>query len=139
MENNNYLKPVGRFPVPMAVDNLEFDDETKSVIATGHPKTLHLIQWVKKRTGPRISSDLSLGYAQRRKAGHPPSMILQCSIESISIPDTSSKAQLPITCKTLYSNPGSEFGTSSTGIILRNPPTLVVSGLYDVGLLQCSI
>lgn len=96
----------------MAVDNLHYHADNELLVIGGHPKPLDLIKYI--------------AAADPSPVVKPPS---QVDVWDIKTGET----------KTLIQDNGSLFGTSSTGAIDVENSKLIVSGLYEEGLLVCDI
>jgi arylesterase/paraoxonase len=103
------LKKVGQTQVPMAVDNLSVQDETGDVIAAGHPIGYKLLQYASCK--------------DKANAAQPPSMVVRWKANG--------------TAETILTDDGSTYGTSTTAIIDPLTGKLLVSSLFDSGILLC--
>ncbi|KAK4516838.1 Ubiquitin-conjugating enzyme E2 4 [Mucor velutinosus] len=96
----------------MAVDNLHYQAEKELLVVGGHPKPLELIKYI--------------AAADPSSTTKPPS---QVDVWDIKTGET----------KTLIQDTGSLFSTSSSGALDVVNSKLVVSGLYEHGLLVCDM
>jgi Arylesterase len=103
------LKKIENVRVPMAVDNLSYQEETGDVIAAGHPIGYKMLQYASSKD----KASLML----------PPSMVLRWTTNgSISY---------------IMTDDGSTFGSSTTGILDSASGKLIVSGLFENDILIC--
>ncbi|CEP12516.1 hypothetical protein [Parasitella parasitica] len=107
-----HLNHVAEVKFNMAVDNLHYYADKELLVVAGHPKPLELIKYI-------ASADPSL-------LVKPPSQVDAWDIKTGET-------------KTMIQDTGSLFGTSSTGALDVKNSKLVVSGLYEQGLLVCDI
>ncbi|KAI8337359.1 hypothetical protein EDC96DRAFT_523586 [Choanephora cucurbitarum] len=96
----------------MAVDNLHYNVEKQLLVVAGHPKALQLVNYV--------------GSDYTQETPKPPS---QVDIWDVVSGET----------KTLMQDDGGLFATSTTGALDLTHSKLVVSGLYEEGVLICDI
>jgi sugar lactone lactonase YvrE len=108
-----HLDHVAERKFDMAVDNVHYNQNKELVTVAGHPKALDFIKYI-------ISND---GKSELPK---PPS---QVDVWDIKSGET----------KTLIQDDGVLFGTSTTGALDLENSKLVVSGLYEEGLLVCDV
>ncbi|RUS29383.1 hypothetical protein BC938DRAFT_474837 [Jimgerdemannia flammicorona] len=123
------LRREGSVQVAMAVDNLDYDEGTGEVIVGGHPNGLDLLKFAKARIPedgvPKGMKWYPNGYRR------PGSCVLK-----VTWGDESGKG---LTMETLFSDDGSEFSTSTTGMVDRGRGRMMVTGLYEYGVLDCKI
>jgi arylesterase/paraoxonase len=103
------LKKIKAGKVNMAVDNLSFQEETGDVIAAGHPIGYKIIKYARSDDKANLMV--------------PPSMVLRWKANG--------------SMSYVMTDDGSTFGTSTTGIIDSVTNSLIVSGLYENGILIC--
>ncbi|KAI8369983.1 hypothetical protein BD560DRAFT_397287 [Blakeslea trispora] len=96
----------------MAVDNLHYNVEKQLLVVAGHPQALQLVKYA--------------GSENAQDAPKPPS---QVDIWDVVSGET----------KTLMQDDGGLYGTSTTGALDLTNSKLVVSGLYEEGVLICDI
>ncbi|KAG2189489.1 hypothetical protein INT44_004631 [Umbelopsis vinacea] len=103
------LNKIKNVRVPMAVDNLSYQEETGDVIAAGHPIGYKMLKYASSsdKTGLML----------------PPSMVLRWATNgSVSY---------------IMTDDGSTFGSSTTGILDSASGKLIVSGLFENDILIC--
>ncbi|ORZ17686.1 hypothetical protein BCR42DRAFT_450255 [Absidia repens] len=108
----DYLQTVD---VDMAVDNLEYDRVSGILVMAGHPKGLDFIRYA-------FARDRSLQSVP--KAG---SLVMEWNSSSQSAP------------KVVFSDDGHYYAASSTGALDSQNGKLLVSSLYDHGILVCDV
>ncbi|KAI9314983.1 hypothetical protein BX666DRAFT_1861582, partial [Dichotomocladium elegans] len=92
----------------MAPDNLHYDHDSGNVIIAGHPRGLALIQFAKHVESAAMS----------------PSKVVIWNTKTDDI-------------KTLFEDDGSVYGSSASGAIDVASGKLLVSGLYETGIMIC--
>ncbi|RCH94679.1 hypothetical protein CU098_010680 [Rhizopus stolonifer] len=107
-----HLDYVNEAKFNMAVDNLDYNAEKQLLVVAGHPKPLYFLQYIKKKNNDDMVK--------------PPS---QVDIWDVVSGET----------KTLMQDDGALFGTSTAGSLDLTNSKLVVSGLYEEGLLVCDL
>ncbi|CAO3688476.1 unnamed protein product [Umbelopsis ramanniana] len=103
------LKKIENVRVPMAVDNLSYQEETDDVIAAGHPIGYKMLKYASSHN----KTSLML----------PPSMVLRWTTNG--------------TITYIMTDDGSTFGSSTTGILDNASGKLIVSGLFENDILIC--
>ncbi|KAI8973195.1 hypothetical protein BDF20DRAFT_914678 [Mycotypha africana] len=98
---------------PMAVDNLHYVPSEKRLLVAGHPKPLQLLRHAVKTADQDVDVK-------------PPSQVYEWNIRNGE-------------SKILIQDDGSLYGTSTSSAIDVENSKLIVSGLYEQGLLICEI
>ncbi|KAI8092727.1 uncharacterized protein BX664DRAFT_327982 [Halteromyces radiatus] len=107
-----HLEYVQNVNIDMAVDNLDFDPSTGKLVVAGHPKGLDFMQYAVARD----RSDPSIPRAASQVVSWTPS---QGEV------------------KTLFSDDGHYYAASTTGALDVTRQKLLISSLYDHGILVC--
>lgn len=122
------LRFEGAIPIGMAVDNLDYNEETGDVYIGVHPTGLDLLKYAK---APLPKGGMPSGvkwYPEGFK--RPGSTVMKASWKG---------DKLKPVVQTVISDGGMEFSTTSTAVVDSERKRMVVTGLYDYGILDCLI
>ncbi|ORX60484.1 hypothetical protein DM01DRAFT_1300269 [Hesseltinella vesiculosa] len=106
------LNRVRTTKVDMAVDNVEWDPKRQTLVAAGHPKGLDFMR-----------------FAMARNRSDPAVPRAKSMVVSLDVPAGK------LTC--LFADDGQYYGASSTGYVDHQAKVLVVTSLYEDGVLVC--
>ncbi|ORY93265.1 hypothetical protein BCR43DRAFT_496609 [Syncephalastrum racemosum] len=104
------LERVDQLKVGMAADNLHYNSQTDDLIVTGHPKALSLLNFVKQ--------------ANHTGLQRPPSRVVLWNSQKDVVKD-------------IFVDDGSRYGTSSGAVYDADTHNLIVTGLYESGIMVC--
>ncbi|CAO3638291.1 unnamed protein product [Cunninghamella echinulata] len=118
------LQFIQKINVNMAVDNLDYVPSKNQLVIAGHPKGLDFINFAfaKDRSDPNLVRASSL-----------------VSLWDLSSSSSSSTKENKPNLKTLFSDDGYYYAASSTGALDSHHQKLVISSLYDNGILVCDM
>lgn len=104
------LDRVDQVKVGMAADNLHYNDQTDDLIVTGHPKALSLLSFVKQ--------------ANHTGVQRPPSRVVLWNSQKDEVKD-------------IFVDDGSRYGSSSGAVYDADTHNLIITGLYESGIIVC--
>lgn len=104
------LEHTAKINVGMATDNLHYDASSDRLLIAGHPKPLQLLSYVRKKTVYQVK---------------PPSRVVSWHTTSDIV-------------ETLFEDNGSTFSTSATAAVDPSAQKLLISGLYEKGMMLCN-